>query len=311
MVVDVVNHPSPQNLKNEMSKQKAFVRYTKNGRIIPGSLIMSYDYPKPGLWAQVLTNICCDQDVPGIISTTPKAWVRYTKQGKLVPGSLVIGDSYPESGIWKEVIINLCCTDIITTTSTTTTTTAPPTEVTIGGQIWSRFNLNVDTYRNGDPIPEVQDPVVWSTLTTGAWCYYNNDPANGAIYGKLYNWYAVNDPRGLAPTGWHVPSDFEWFTVTNIAGGTTSGGSGLKQVGTTYWANPNIATDLFNFRALPGGFRSSGGSFNGINTNGNWWAANPAGPLLGITYGMFHNTAVRYVNNYPKKNGYSVRLIKD
>ena len=86
--------------------------------------------------------------------------------------------------------------------------------IVIGTQQWMRENLDVVTYRNGDIIPQVTDATAWAALTTGAWCYYNNDSANGAIYGKLYNWYAVNDTRGLAPTGWHVPTDAEWTILT-------------------------------------------------------------------------------------------------
>jgi uncharacterized protein (TIGR02145 family) len=82
--------------------------------------------------------------------------------------------------------------------------------VTIGTQVWMTKNLDVDRYRNGDIIPEVKDSIAWANLKTGAWCYYNNDPELGKIYGKLYNWYAVNDPRGLAPAGYHIPTDAEW-----------------------------------------------------------------------------------------------------
>lgn len=85
---------------------------------------------------------------------------------------------------------------------------ALPYQVTIGSQRWMTRNLSVVTYRNGDPIPQVQDSAQWVNLTTGAWCYYNNDPATGAIFGKLYNWYAVTDPRGLAPAGWHIPVEY-------------------------------------------------------------------------------------------------------
>lgn len=87
-------------------------------------------------------------------------------------------------------------------------------------QEWSSVNLSVIRYRNGDEIPQVQDPNEWANLTTGAWCYYNNDP-NNESYGKLYNWYAIEDPRGLAPEGWHVPLDSEWETLSsfiNLAG---------------------------------------------------------------------------------------------
>lgn len=85
--------------------------------------------------------------------------------------------------------------------------------VTIGNQKWMEKNLEVVTYRNGDVIPQVTDNTAWAALTTGAWCYYNNDPANGAIYGKLYNWYAVYDSRGLAPQGWHIPTYAELTTL--------------------------------------------------------------------------------------------------
>ena len=89
-------------------------------------------------------------------------------------------------------------------------TWGPCLNVAICSQVWMNKNLDVSTYRNGDPIPNVTDPAIWAGLTTGAYCYYNNDSATYAVvYGKLYNWYAVNDPRGLAPIGWHVPSDVE------------------------------------------------------------------------------------------------------
>ena len=88
--------------------------------------------------------------------------------------------------------------------------------VIIGQQEWMKKNLDVCKYRNGDIIPQVQDPTLWANLTSGAWCYYQNNTANGTIYGKLYNYYAVVDPRGLAPQGWHVPSDAEWTQLENF-----------------------------------------------------------------------------------------------
>jgi uncharacterized protein (TIGR02145 family) len=103
--------------------------------------------------------------------------------------------------------------------------------VNIGTQIWTTTNLNVDTYSDGTPIPQVTNPTAWTNLTTGAWCYYNNDPALGAIYGKLYNWYAavgiydaasLADPtlrKNLAPTGYHIPTDPEWTTLTAVGSG--------------------------------------------------------------------------------------------
>jgi len=118
--------------------------------------------------------------------------------------------------------------------------------VKIGNQVWMSTNLNVDIYRNGDIIPQVTDPTAWAELTTGAWCYYNNDSLKGAIYGKLYNWYAVNDPRGLAPKGWHIPTDEEWITLVNSLGGDTVAGGKMKSTG-TWWS----ASESYNADSLP------------------------------------------------------------
>ena len=144
-------------------------------------------------------------------------------------------------------------------------------EVQIGNQIWMTKNLNVSRYRNGDPIPQVTDPIQWNNLTTGAWCYYANNTANGKIYGKLYNWYAVNDPRGLAPIGWHVPSDTEWTILTSSLGGQFVAGGKMKS--TTLWNSPNAAaTNSSGFFGLPGGYCYQGFSFPSGNT-GHWWSS--------------------------------------
>ncbi|MEI7472110.1 MAG: fibrobacter succinogenes major paralogous domain-containing protein [Chitinophagaceae bacterium] len=98
--------------------------------------------------------------------------------------------------------------------------------IEIGTQKWMSKNLDVAFYRNGDVIPQVTDPTAWAALLTGAWCYYNNDSTQGNKYGKLYNWYAVNDPRSLAPQGWHVPSDAEWTILETTLGGSSVAGGG-------------------------------------------------------------------------------------
>jgi uncharacterized protein (TIGR02145 family) len=157
--------------------------------------------------------------------------------------------------------------------------------VIIGTQEWTKENLNVSRYTDGTIIPQVTDPIVWSSLSTGAWCYYNNDPANGAIYGKLYNWYAVagifnaaslTNPllrKKLAPIGWHVQSDDEWTTLTTYLGGTLIAGGKMKatgtiQSGTGLWQQPNTdATNESGFAALPGGSRNNNGTFGGIGFN--------------------------------------------
>ncbi len=161
--------------------------------------------------------------------------------------------------------------------------------VRIGNQIWMAENLNVSHYRNGDPIPQVQDTVKWTNLTTGAWCYYENNAANGYVYGKLYNWYAVNDPRGLAPKGWHVPKDGDWTVLERFLGMSRNDaektgrrgsiGGKLKETGTMHWRSPNGgATNETGFTALAGGFRPpkgliSTGGFYFIGSLAYFWSS--------------------------------------
>ncbi|ULQ54705.1 fibrobacter succinogenes major paralogous domain-containing protein [Flavihumibacter fluvii] len=124
-------------------------------------------------------------------------------------------------------------------------------------QFWMVKNLDVATYRNGDIIPQVKDANTWFSLTSGAWCYYLNLSENGPIYGKLYNWYAVNDPRGLAPVGWHVPTETDVSTLSNCLGGDLVAGAKMMETGTAHWPPPNSeATNSSGFTGLPGGTRS-------------------------------------------------------
>lgn len=185
-----------------------------------------------------------------------------------------------------------------------------PGTIAIGSQVWADKNLDVSTYRNGDPIPQVQDSIAWSNLTTGAWCYYNGDAGLGATYGKIYNWYAVNDSRGLAPLGYHVASDAEWTTLTNYLGGDTIAGGKLKAL--TLWENPNIgATNSSGFTALPAGFRNNIGNSYFITYDGYFWTANEDNVAQAWNRYLFNMRAD--INRYSidKRFGYSVRCIKD
>ncbi len=149
-------------------------------------------------------------------------------------------------------------------------------------------------------------------MTTGAYCYYANDSATyAAVYGKLYNWYAVNDSRGLAPEGWHVSTDFEWTTTADCLGGSGGAGGLMKEIGTTHWSSPNNgATNLSGFTALPGGDRYEG-IFYDINYHGFWWSATESDTT---------NARARNINNSnfsldvyigSKLSGFSVRCIRD
>ena len=154
-------------------------------------------------------------------------------------------------------------------------------EIKIGNQIWMSRNLDVVTFRNGDTIPEAKTKEEW--LKAGgkrqpAWCYFNNDPANGAVYGRLYNWYAVSDPRGLAPEGWHVPSSGEWLTLRNVLGGKKAH-TGKKLKSITGWDDNGNGTDSCGFKALPGGSRMTtymfvkNQGFDGLGNMGLWWSS--------------------------------------
>ena len=184
--------------------------------------------------------------------------------------------------------------------------------ITIGNQNWAPKNLDVASYRNGDPIPEVQATSTWSNLTTGAWCYYENNTANGTTYGKLYNWYAVNDPRGLAPNGYHIPTDAEWTTLTSYLGGTVTAGGKMKEAGTSHWLSPNTnATNSSGFTGLPGGFRFTDGGFYNIGFSGYWWSSSEATTNSAWDRNLFYYEGKVYSYNRDKRAGLAVRCLRD
>jgi uncharacterized protein (TIGR02145 family) len=239
--------------------------------------------------------------------------------------------------------VTITTTAIPTTTTTTTTGCLNCTQQDlppIGTQIWQKCNLNVDTYSDNFPIPQVQDQAIWDTLTIGAWCYYDNDPANGPIYGKLYNWYAVMgiyDAASLAnpllrkklgPVGYRVPSKTDFETLFNVAdpasgGGTVfpnTAGSALKEVGDCHWEqNNNIdATNSTGFTAFGGGIRfvlSESLGFDSINGLGVFLNTTEIDLTddIELAYMVSGDSSAAFSqgSNNSKKLGASVRLIKD
>jgi uncharacterized protein (TIGR02145 family) len=199
-------------------------------------------------------------------------------------------------------------------------------------QTWTKTNLNVSKYRNGDIIPEIKDPSQWANLTTGAWCYYNNDSATGAIYGKLYNWYAVNDPRGLAPIGYHIPSDTEWRTLTNCLGGEIVAGGKMKETTSSQtdaysWYYDSGATNSSGFSAKPASWRYTennktlfgGGSTlygnDSIKMSAIWWSSTGYESGIGIAslrcIKASSNSLFMQVSSHIISNGLSIRCVKD
>jgi uncharacterized protein (TIGR02145 family) len=183
---------------------------------------------------------------------------------------------------------------------------------TIGTQVWMAENLKTTRLNDGTAIPPVADDQTWGTLTNPAFCWYNKDEAsNKNKYGALYNWYTVNTNK-LCPKGWHVPTDAEWTTLTTYLGGENVAGGKLRETGIVHWEKPNNgATDVAGFTALPGGYRNNHGAFANIGFFGFWWSSAEYVPTASWcrTMGCAGTDILRIFSL--KKNGYSVRCIKD
>ena len=225
--------------------------------------------------------------------------------------------------------------------------------VTIGKQVWMTKNLDVSTFRNGDPIPEAKTDEAWKAAGENkqpAWCYYDNDPKNGTKYGKLYNWYAVNDPRGLAPAGYHIPTDAEWTVLTNYLGGEDVAGKKMKS--TSGWDSyttggsktcPNCkdwnaeyrkkvpchtckdtrsvpaptvthsgnGSNSSGFSGLPAGGRYGLGTFGSVGEGAYWWSSTET--ATGFAWGRALNDGDSSVGRGDggKGGGLSVRCLRD
>ncbi len=186
--------------------------------------------------------------------------------------------------------------------------------VTIGNQTWLQKNLNTSRYRNGDVIPQVTDPAQWSSLTTGAWCWYNNDSATYAsTYGKLYNWYAVNDPRGLAPDFWRIPTDADWSFLENYLGNNLVAGGKLKEAGLVHWQSPNAsATNSTMFTALPGGRKEfNNNNFIDLGIFCFLWSSTAFDSNESWLRDMGNLNGYTNRNHYNKRYGFSVRCLRN
>ena len=185
--------------------------------------------------------------------------------------------------------------------------------VKIGDQVWMLENLSASHFRNGDPIPNAVTAEQWVQAGMEgrpAWCYYDNSEANGAKYGKLYNWYAVTDPRGLAPEGWHVATDADWRQVTDFLGGEDAAGTKMKNK--SGWpAEEGNGTNESGFSGLPGGSRNLFGEFAYGEEAGYWWTSTSEDRELAWYRVIDRSPWYVYRTNYSKANGLSVRCVKD
>ncbi|MFM9028156.1 MAG: fibrobacter succinogenes major paralogous domain-containing protein [Bacteroidota bacterium] len=191
------------------------------------------------------------------------------------------------------------------------------------GQEWFAENLRTATYANGDVIPNVIDSNLWGSGTSGAWCHYANDAKFENLFGKLYNWIIVTDPRNVCPLGWHVPNESDWNslikyldpeadTICEHCNQSLFAGGMIKSTGIEIWKSPNKgATNISGFSGLPGGYRLHSGSFSGIRGYAFWWSATRQSDTE-----SWSRPLNSVGSNIPKNdsyagNGYSIRCLKD
>jgi uncharacterized protein (TIGR02145 family) len=188
--------------------------------------------------------------------------------------------------------------------------------VNIGDQIWMAENLKTTKYRNGELIPKVVENSEWESITTGAYCNYDNQKSFVNTYGRLYNWFAITDSRNLAPAGWHVATDTDWTTLINYLGGEREAGVKLEETGTTHWKTESGATNESGFTALPGGYRSDQTIFyiqqpyhySFLGLYGWWWSSTESTSTLAWSDWI---SLIIHRSLATKQWGLSVRCVKD
>jgi uncharacterized protein (TIGR02145 family) len=188
--------------------------------------------------------------------------------------------------------------------------------VTIGTQVWMSKNLDVSNFRNGDPIPQAKTDEEWKKAGDNkqpAWCYCGNDPSKGARYGKLYNWYAVNDTRGLAPIGWHIPTDAEWTILTDYlgdsAGDKMKSKEGWEVEG--YEGGSGNGNNSSGFSGLPGGKGKNSEGCGMIGLEAGWWSASEYSNTEAWYRDLWYDDNKLGRDYDYKQNGFSVRCLKD
>lgn len=180
--------------------------------------------------------------------------------------------------------------------------------IAIGTQVWMAENLRTATLNDGTAIPQITETKAWEELTTSGYCWYNN---SSDVYGALYNWHAVNTGK-LCPDGWHVPDDGEWSLLTDYLGGAAVAGLLLREEGTLHWQDPNAGvTNASGFTALPGGYRTYGGTFGSAGRYGYWWSATQRTSTDAFLRALSHNYSTTDRSSSNKKSGLSVRCVMD
>ena len=265
------------------------------------STVVTFDYGLTSSYG--LTKLAAQSPVIGTASTSVSVGI----------AGLTSGQTYHYRVNAVSACGNIYGLDMVFTTTVKDNDGNVYSIVTIGTQVWMKENLKTTKYNDGTSIPLVTDATAWTNLSTPGFCWYNNDSANyKATYGALYNWYTVNTGK-LCPTGWHVPTDAEWTTLTDYLGGTSVAGGKLKEEGTAHWNSPNTgATNESGFTALPGGIRINyNGTFTYIGEHSNWWPATDYDATNAWYRTLNYNNSEvgRYDNS--KRYGFSVRCVRN
>lgn len=188
--------------------------------------------------------------------------------------------------------------------------------ISIGNQSWMAGNLKTTRYNDNTLIPKITDNIAWSQLSSPAYSWYENDSIKNSAMGALYNWFAVNAAtiggKNVCPVGWHVPTDNDWVTLTTFLGGESVAGGKMKESGITHWQKPNTgASNQSGFTGLPGGGRYSNGRFRGIGTRAGWWSSTELLPTSGRGRYLYYEYSMVYRGSGSKRDGFSVRCVKD
>jgi len=185
--------------------------------------------------------------------------------------------------------------------------------VVIGTKVWTTENLKVTHYRNGDDIPNVTVNTAWAALTTGAYCWYENNISNKEPYGALYNWFTIADTRNIAPEGWHVPTHTEWQMLSDYLGGDGVAGGKMKEAGTAHWLEPNTdATNESGFTGLPSGMCYGDGAFYELGSFACIWSSTQFDAATANLKNLYYLTGTSNTGvPDTKKAGFCVRLVKD
>ena len=208
------------------------------------------------------------------------------------------------------VLISICAVSTVLLFQTTSVFSQPSESVKIGKQEWSSRNLEVATFSNGEPIPQIRSVEEWQAAGEAgkpAWCYYGNLSGNGKKYGKLYNWFAATDPRGLCPNGWRLPAHQDWQEL--VAGLNPK--SAPRMMGTHLWMDKKKPENSSGFSGLPGGSRFYTGAFFYLQKGGIWWSSDSAdaGHAWSLSLHFEEDEADMRLSN--KQNGFSVRCIRN